>query len=740
VSESDRVLELASSYVDGTLSEEETRQLEDLLRSDEAARARFEELLDIQGLITAALASPDVKDAVIERILREQTARRKKKVLWAIGKPGPARPARRRRVAPLYWSAIAASVLIAVGLLWHGTRPEPDALDRLIAMAADAHTTQDLRSLHEDTMAVYRAEYARGDDCRLRKLFNLGLSCAVTGIPKEDRQTEDLRFLLRQAKLSLDRASVKTAAFRLPRLCTVAEAAVTRLGRADHSYVRETYEKARTAVATGDFDLYEQLYLDAHNALGRLKQHELAHLLTFESMYIQYYLRGLPGSEAALENVQKTWLTHWPYRIHFDKHLAPRMKRRIALCRELAADIDFSPALQHRAGGRWLVGSQGGAADGKMIPGWTIVKQTDPDTDNARILLGKQFFEEAILTGQCMFGEGEPGFSNLPNMRLLIHGGPGRNATTWGAGINNADGDGTPLPKRWTWFLVHFNHEGSGRWRQSLWSWYEGEQPHGFREVVDPSLIPTSLMAYSTATEKPIPPPAGIGLGTRRAAVTWRALGLRVLRPAPGAKKKGTWVDGPVIYQEYFEKGTDDWKACLYAGKEPESRDWRSCKDVPYVRLGKGPGARGGAQSLILDAKGLGEKSACVNLHRPWPRGPFSIEWDLTILEGYEGRGTTFDLFLDQETVDSREDIELNDLGLCKLKRWVRQRRVHIPGVTPAGTPYVDVLTYRDGKLQRHERYHRDMMDIYFTARFSIIRGRCAIDNLVIRKMVLKDE
>jgi hypothetical protein len=110
------------------------------------------------------------------------------------------------------------------------------------------------------------------------------------------------------------------------------------------------------------------------------------------------------------------------------------------------------------------------------------------------------------------------------------------------------------------------------------------------------------------------------------------------------------------------------------------------------------------------------------------------------VLEGYEGRGSTFDLFLDKETLASGEDIEINTLELCKLRRWYRQRREHIPGVTPEGTPYVDVLTYRDGRLARHERFHRDMKDIYFAARFSIVRGRCAIDNVVIRKMVKADE
>jgi anti-sigma-K factor RskA len=139
----DSVHDLAAAYALGALSAEEVQRFEAFLATSPAAQREVAELRDVAALLalgqSEATPSADLRDRVLARIGESKVA-----PLSAAQRPS------RGRVPPLYWGALAASVLLSLGLTLSlgKTRTELTGLKGALAAAgaALAETRESLAS------------------------------------------------------------------------------------------------------------------------------------------------------------------------------------------------------------------------------------------------------------------------------------------------------------------------------------------------------------------------------------------------------------------------------------------------------------------------------------------------------------------------------------------------------------------------------------------------------------------
>jgi anti-sigma-K factor RskA len=117
----DAVHDLAAAYALGALSPDEARQFEAFLATSPEAEREVAEFREVATLLALsqgeATPSADLRDRVLARLGESKVA--------PPGGPGVGAPAR-RRVPPLYWGALAASLLLAAGLAWSLTALRKD--------------------------------------------------------------------------------------------------------------------------------------------------------------------------------------------------------------------------------------------------------------------------------------------------------------------------------------------------------------------------------------------------------------------------------------------------------------------------------------------------------------------------------------------------------------------------------------------------------------------------------------
>ena len=114
----DSVQDLAAAYALGALSPEEVSRFEAFLATSPEAQREVAELREVAALLALGQAesppSADLRERVVARVGRSKTV--------PISRPTPVSPidttpsASRGRVPPLYWGALAASLLGVIGL------------------------------------------------------------------------------------------------------------------------------------------------------------------------------------------------------------------------------------------------------------------------------------------------------------------------------------------------------------------------------------------------------------------------------------------------------------------------------------------------------------------------------------------------------------------------------------------------------------------------------------------------
>lgn len=135
--------DLAAAYALGALSPEETRAFESYLATSAEARQEVAELRETAALLALsgpeAAPSPDLRARVLEAVSASKL--RSLPSVPATRQPG-------RRLSPVLWGALAASLLIAVGLGLRAERLGGELAQRLADLAArDSTIAEQARSL-----------------------------------------------------------------------------------------------------------------------------------------------------------------------------------------------------------------------------------------------------------------------------------------------------------------------------------------------------------------------------------------------------------------------------------------------------------------------------------------------------------------------------------------------------------------------------------------------------------------
>lgn len=128
-----RVDELTLKLADGSLSSDEGRELESLLKNPEAKRAHLA-MLDLVASLRGAVPEPGLSDAVLRRVQEEISGGMKKSVLDQIRKlPRPTR----RMTAPqrlpwIAWGLAGLAAAVAVAAVFLMSRPVPEVKPEVV--------------------------------------------------------------------------------------------------------------------------------------------------------------------------------------------------------------------------------------------------------------------------------------------------------------------------------------------------------------------------------------------------------------------------------------------------------------------------------------------------------------------------------------------------------------------------------------------------------------------------------
>ncbi len=732
-------IDLIHGYIEKTLSEEQTAEMLELLRTDRDFRAEWIEYMENES-ITWELGQ--------QKLLSIQESDTPARIVR--GRPVRTGAVRRSWVRSLIGPVAAAAVLgIVVGLLRTGREtPAPGtdpALAALVERAAAARTVVDIKAMDEDVRKAYGMELARGDECRLPTMMGLGIATAITGNVREDRQAKDLRFVLGKAA-GIGQAA--TAYFDVD-FMSVAEAAVSNMTAADREKVRELYAGARRAAEERKYDDWHR----GHNALmklaGKLKSMELARASAFEMAYVTFYERGLAydvklrmaglveaTSPDELPPTSGSWVKGGDWVQYIRSELMSEVERMAAVEKSLQDNVNLD--LNRRFKGKWSWGTVEDMK--KMLGDWyTSVRQDKVTTDHCIFWMKIPPFREAVITGQARVRDMK---ENLPDDKALFSMAvcfPTRTVVNWSSSDVSAElARYWNLKERWSWFRIHYSYEDDGVWSMKSWRWLEGNQPRDLR-TIDEGLLPqrtmTSLNREDTVSfshDKRVGKPAvgSFGFHAVNCAAEWRALGIQVIRPAgiPAGAVEEEPESGKVLFADDFEKGLGDWTAGV-VGKE-------AVEGSLTVTEADTPGGR--SKIMLLDCGKVPGETLAAYLKPRAIAEAVTLEADICLEKTYR-KNWTWSLSCWVPMKDTVvEELWRNHRVSDKLRKegaWIHYRRDMI--TREEDGKYVVYLTsYLDGDLNSQvrmitEKDPRLSYLIWFSAR----DVKVGLDNLTIKTM-----
>ncbi len=451
-------------------------------------------------------------------------------------------PSRTRRIPWFIGTAVAAAaalLLVFFGDIFQHQQPVvpvPPSGKVTLAyfreQAERARTGQDLFALNELARTLYQEEVEKGAKCNLLKLVHLGITTAVTLNPREDRQVEDLRFVLSRAEKAERTASSASVLPDGLAFVSIAEAAATALSLEDHHRFIWSYHEARKAASWKKYDLWEQHFSKARELSGGGTLSDLRDALFLEYFYVRYYERSLPCTKDEFEKLSSAWPKDAPGRKYFESALLEDMDRRARTHRVLAANISGNLTRRGKPSGRWTV---------KTDDGIVSIRQASTSPAQCSKGLDTPAFQDAILVGLHKIDEREEytGPDTLTSFLIYF---PGKETRTWGPGLARTLSD--KWKDQWLWSWHRLRYIGEGKWESQSVYWWEGSQPVAPWEItefpaVSTNIVEGSMIDQSTyETSGHLPEAAeGIAFGTRKTAATWKAMTLRILKPAPVKKK-----------------------------------------------------------------------------------------------------------------------------------------------------------------------------------------------------------
>jgi hypothetical protein len=569
-------------------------------------------------------------------------------------------------------------------------------------------------------------------------MITLGIGTSITARPRQDRQTDDLRFVLDQALRADEAARAASSEFEL---MPVAHAAVSSpFSLEEARAIRKGYARGREEAREGFYGPWHEINAAIYLACLRRKEYRLAAVLAFELAYVTFYERGLASDvKQRMPRLQTGDLSEVPFVRYFVENLLPVVE---PLAREelrLESNIDFESRTSFGAG-TWTVGDVWEYDHGRPLePYYKGVKVNRATKRDTGIYFRSPRFREAIITGQAHIHTIDSSVS--PNARLWGEGlfFPRKRGADW---YMHASSRGRAiawnLKTRWYWFRTHYTYEGDGVWSQRSWTWLEGHQPHDLRSIDESRLPPTKATGKTPrhvtftafhGTTKNRPDWAVMGFKSVQAGVEWRALGLEIIRPADGGTPAAR-----VLFRDDLEKGLGHWRGSV-SGKPGKKNDHLSAVDLDTPR--------GGSKVLRVDCAGAGRNTMLTaSLRTPIKSSAIALECDM-LLEKTYGKEWYWEVSCSlpeegmtwEQIYRSKDTIKMAE----KVGTWWRYRREFT--VVPKGSKYVVHLkSYIDGKMNSHYRVETSYNpENRYHIWFGVKNARMALDNMRITDLVPKE-
>jgi hypothetical protein len=442
---------------------------------------------------------------------------------------------------PWYIGAAAAAAILLVFFAdvfqrRHPAVPTPPSgkatLAYLREQAERARTVKDLFALNELARALYKEEVEKGAKCSLLKLVHLGITTAVTMNPREDRQVQDLCFVLVRAEEAERTASPASVLPDGLAFVSVAEAAATTLSLEDHHRFISSYHEGRKAAAWRKYDAWEKHFSKAREISVSHEAADLQDALFLEHFYVRYYERSMPHTRNEFEKLAAAWPKESPGREYFDTHILPDMDRHARNQRALAANISDRLTRKGQVGGRWTVKTENGIL---------TISQTNASVGQCSKGLDTPDFRDAILVVAHRLDEQQE-YTGPDTLTSFLAYFPGKETRTWGPGLAKTLSEKWKDQWLWTWHRLRY--VGDGIWESQSVYWWEGSQPVAPWEItefpgVETGIVEGSMIDRSRYEMSGRLPAAadGIAFATRKTAATWKSMTLRILEPAAGKKK-----------------------------------------------------------------------------------------------------------------------------------------------------------------------------------------------------------
>ncbi|MFC1671549.1 anti-sigma factor family protein [Planctomycetota bacterium] len=488
-----RFEELLSRYLDGDSDPEITAEVRKLVERDPELRERFRGTVRLHTLI--------------HEVSAETGASERRPSVIRTGRWMPALAA----AAIILAAAGAAALFISRRQTsdQHRLLAGTSAFEQLVRQAPGARNVSDLRALLPLARRAHQDELDRGDDAALIKLVLLGLSERICERPVQDRQTDDLRFIVTQAAESV---APPALTFPCTGLMSVAEAAAPRMSVEQRRQYRNLYLESRALLQKGDYYLYSAV---AHSIVKLFANYTEEIPFRFTYAYVLITERDMGP---VVLKYADSWLIAGPYAAHYRTHLRPALLDRVTRGRELEANLGLVAGgpIPGIGGGQWFILNQ----DNRFV-----VENPAANRENAILPLDGTPFREAEFTGMVRM-EPHPRFPARPESKVgvLYHFGGNDAKQVWippewtlrAAWVLESNDF-----HRWTHFRLHVTRLDGGRWKHALYLRFEG--------ALDEEKIEERISDGPAGTGD-----ARVGVATAYARGKWVELGLRIIRPGKG--------------------------------------------------------------------------------------------------------------------------------------------------------------------------------------------------------------
>ncbi len=393
---------------------------------------------------------------------------------------------------------------------------------KLVPAATAARTVADLSAMEQPIRTAYDEEANRTGAFNYLKVIYLGTAMSIAHNPRQDRQADDMRFLIHRALAAHDAGAEDLSGSDLL-LQSV-----------------KKYGPARIEALKGRYYYWRTAMIDTSNLAWLAKRFDLLDALRFETLYINVYEGGLPNTRHTGPKVDEIWLPGSPCREYYDAHLHALAERRAETFRRLEAAVNPGRNTVFDEPGTWKT-ERYSSRDGTFGTESWVVSQLDPAVKETSRVFPSTPFRDAVITGRvCLHALGKaPADKTLSRVfhKIKVHV-PGKGNGLWGTGLRTVDFPTEALGKGYIWFWARYRVDDNGTWRSKFALWWEGRQPFDImtlENLTEEQFTRAHTSGTGTSPHR-AKPSAVMSVGSRNASAQWTLLGLNVITPAKREK------------------------------------------------------------------------------------------------------------------------------------------------------------------------------------------------------------